>query len=172
MKHLICNECINMVKTRLELWKIKYINVGLGCIELPEDLSNEDYKRLIDYLKSNSLEILNKKNSIRIERVKAEAIEMINNMEDVSKEKFSVFIAEKLDLSYNYIYVLFKDITGINIQDFIDLLKIEKIKELLLKRTISLTEIAYQMHFSSVQYICLFFKNKTNYTTSFFLLNN
>ncbi len=161
-----------MVKTRLELWGIKYIKVGLGCIELPEDLSNEDYKRLIDFLKSNGLKVLNKKNSIRIEKVKAEAIEMINNMEDVSKEKFSVFIAGKLDLSYNYIYVLFKDITGINIQHFIDLLKIEKIKELLLKRNITLTEIAYQMHFSSVQYICLFFKNKTKNTTGYFLLNN
>ena len=169
---MICIECINMVKARLDLWRIKYIKVEHGCIELPEDLSNEDYKRLIGYLKSIGLKILKEKNSIRIERVKTEAIEMINNMEDVSKEKFSVFIAGKLDLSYNYIYFLFKDITGINIQDFIDILKIEKIKELLLKRTITLTEIAYQMHFSSVQYICLFFKNKTKYTTGFFLLNN
>ena len=170
--NMICCECINMVKARLDSSKIRYINVEFGCIELYEDLSKEEYKNLIDYLKSIGLEILKEKNCIRIERVKTEAIEMINNMEDVSNQKFSYLIAQKLDLSYNYIYFLFKDITGINIQDFIDLLKIEKIKELLLKRTITLTEIAYQMHFSSVQYICLFFKNKTKYTTGFFLLNN
>ena len=50
--NMICCECINMVKARLDSSKIRYINVEFGCIELYEDLSKEKYKSLIDYLKS------------------------------------------------------------------------------------------------------------------------
>jgi len=63
---------------------------------------------------------------------------------------------------------IFSEVNGTTIQQFIIIHKIEKVKELLLYEELSLTEIAYKMHYSSVSHLSKQFKRVTGLTPSFY----
>ena len=57
---------------------------------------------------------------------------------------------------------------GYTIQQFIILNKIEKVKELILYNELNLTEIAYQLNYSSVAHLSYQFKKITGLAPSFY----
>jgi AraC-like DNA-binding protein len=59
-------------------------------------------------------------------------------------------------------------VQGITIEKFFIYHKIERVKELLVYDKLSLTEIAYNMHYSSVSHLSTQFKKVTGLTPSFF----
>jgi AraC-like DNA-binding protein len=63
---------------------------------------------------------------------------------------------------------LFSEVKGITIQQFIINHKIERAKELLLYDELTLTEIAYRLHYSSVAHLSNQFKKVTGLTPSHF----
>jgi AraC-like DNA-binding protein len=61
-------------------------------------------------------------------------------------------------------------VKGITIQQFIITHKIEKVKELLLYDELTLTEIAYKLHYSSVAHLSNQFKKITGLSPSYYKL--
>jgi len=62
----------------------------------------------------------------------------------------------------------FSETKGITIEHYILLHKIEKVKELLIYDELSLSEIAWKMHYSSVAHLSNQFKKVTGLTPTFF----
>lgn len=86
---------------------------------------------------------------------------------DVSKEKklpSVMYIAEKINLSPNYLSDLLKKETGMNAQDHIHYYLIEEAKEILLTTDKNISEIAYSLGFEYPQYFSKLFKQKTGNT--------
>ncbi len=69
-------------------------------------------------------------------------------------------------MTYNSLSKLFSERTGHTLEKYIILLKIEKAKELLSYNEYTLSEIAYMMGYSSVQYLSNQFRQITGYTVS------
>jgi len=69
---------------------------------------------------------------------------------------------------YTYLANTFSEVQGITIEKFFIAHKIERVKELLVYNELSLTEIAYQMHYSSVAHLSAQFKKVTGLTPSHF----
>ena len=63
---------------------------------------------------------------------------------------------------------LFSDIEGTTIEKYLITQKIEKVKELLVYNELSLSEIAYQLNYSSVSYLSNQFKKITGLSPSQF----
>ena len=63
---------------------------------------------------------------------------------------------------------LFSDVQGTTIEQFIISHKIERIKELIIYNELSITEIAYQMNYSSVSHLSNQFKKITGLSPSHF----
>jgi AraC-like DNA-binding protein len=80
----------------------------------------------------------------------------------------SKYLSEKLGYDYTYMSNIFTKMKGVTIQQFIIMHKIEKIKELLLYDELSLSEISYKLHYSSVAHLSNQFKNITGVTPSFY----
>jgi AraC-like DNA-binding protein len=59
-------------------------------------------------------------------------------------------------------------VKGRTIQQYIIMHKIERVKELLLYNELSLTEISYRLHYSSVAHLSNQFKKITGLTPTFF----
>ena len=78
------------------------------------------------------------------------------------------YISGKLNYDYTYLSNIFSEVKGINIQHFIIIHKIERVKELLLYDELNLTEIAYKLHYSSVAHLSNQFKKMTGLTPSHF----
>lgn len=72
------------------------------------------------------------------------------------------YIANKLNLSANYLSDMLRTITGQNTQQHIHNKLIDKAKDILTTSDLSVSEIAYQLGFEHPQSFSKLFKSKTN----------
>lgn len=156
------------VKEELKKLGLHFIFVDLGEIEIMETLNDEQTSQLKKGLLISGLELMDDKRAILIEKIKNVIIEMIHNLNDSTKVNHSDYISEKMDLDYTYISNIFSEVKGITIQQYIIVHKIEKVKELLLYGKFNLTEIAYQLNYSSVAHLSNQFKKITGFPPSHF----
>jgi len=93
---------------------------------------------------------------------------MVYNSDTEVQVKSSVYLSEKLGHSYGYLSNLFSEVTYTSVENFIILQKIEYTKQLIINENKSLTEIAFQLNYSSVEHLSTQFKNTTGITPSAF----
>jgi AraC-like DNA-binding protein len=142
--------------------------VDLGMAETNQELTQEQITLLSRNLRKSGLELMESKKAILIEKIKNIITEMIHYSEEELKINFSDFLAEKLDYNYTYLANVFSDVTGITIERYVIAHKIERVKELLLYDELSLTEISYKLHYTSVAHLSSQFKKVTGLTPSYF----
>ena len=70
-------------------------------------------------------------------------------------------MAVKTELDNTYLANHFSEVTGITIEHYMIFHKIERVKELLLYDELNLTEISYQLNYSSVAHLSNQFKKVT-----------
>lgn len=168
IKYMVSLRCKLMVKEELLKLGLHYVNVDLGTIEVLENMSNEQREQLKRNLLKSGLELLDDNKSILIEKIKNVITEMIHYAEEVPKVNYSDYISEKLDYDYTYLANTFSEVKGITIQQYIILNKIERVKELLIYDELTLTEISYRLHYSSVAHLSNQFKKITGLTPTFY----
>jgi PAS domain S-box-containing protein len=90
--------------------------------------------------------------SLLIEKIIAAIDDMITADELIITNN-SDYISAQLNYDYTYLSNVFSEVKGITIQQYIITRKIEKVKELILHGELNLTEIAYNMQYSSVAHL-------------------
>ncbi|GAA4232593.1 hypothetical protein GCM10022291_07670 [Postechiella marina] len=140
---------------------------GINEIELDDNLSSEKQNELFNALNHYHIEVIEDKKIAIIERIKNSIDEMLNN-EDAQLINSSDFLADKLNYSYTYLSTLFSEATYTSIENYIILRKVDKVKSLLLKTDLTLTEIAFKLNYSSVAHLSGQFKKTTGLTPSTF----
>ncbi len=157
-----------MVKVELEKLNISYMSIDLGVVEILEGLSVEKRKLLNENLMLSGLELLDDKKSILIERIRNVIINMIHHSDSLPTLNYSEFISDKLGYDYTYLANIFSEVTGVTIQQYIIINRVERAKELILYNELTLTEIAFQLNYSNVAHLSTQFKKITGLTPSFF----
>ncbi|MEO8960418.1 MAG: AraC family transcriptional regulator [Ginsengibacter sp.] len=170
IKYMVSLRCKMMVKDELKRLGLKYINVDMGVVEMLDDISGEQRIKLKENLMKSGLELLDDNKSILIERIKTVIIEMIHYDDELPQINYSEYLSEKLNHNYTYLANIFSEVTGTNIQHYIIIHKIEKVKELLLYNELNLTEISYKLGYSSVGHLSNQFKKITGLSPSFYKL--
>lgn len=168
IKYMVSLRCKMLVKEELKKLGMDYVIVDLGMVELLEDITPQQHDQLKENLLRSGLELLDDNKSILIDKIKNVIIEMVHYMDELPKVNYSDYISEKLNYDYTYLSNIFSEVKGITIQQFIIIHKIERVKELLLYNELNLTEIAYQLHYSSVAHLSNQFKKVTGLSPSFF----
>ncbi|HEY1045761.1 MAG TPA: helix-turn-helix domain-containing protein [Bacteroidia bacterium] len=168
IKFMVSLRCKNLVKEELNRIGIDFAIIELGMFELPQKLSDSQIKSLKANLAFSGLELLEDKKAILIEKIKNAIVEMIHFEVDLPKQNYSDYLSEKLGYDYTYLSNIFSMVNGMTIQHFIIINKIEKIKELLLYNELSLSEISFQLHYSSAAHMSNQFKKITGLTPSYF----
>jgi AraC-like DNA-binding protein len=168
IKYMVSIRCKMLVKSELEKLNLPYTTVELGEVNLTGNITAEQKSQLNKALKRSGLELMDDKRAILIERIKNVIIEMVHYAEEAPLTKFSSYLSEKLNHDYTYLANLFSEVQGTTIEHFIITHKIERVKELLVYDELSLTEIAYRMHYSSVGHLSNQFKKITGLTPSHF----
>jgi AraC-like DNA-binding protein len=168
IKNMVCIRCKMVVKEELNNLGLTFVIVELGEVEILETMLEEQRLLLKHALLKSGLELMDDKRSMLIEKIKNVITELIHYTEEVPRVNFSDFLAEKLNYDYTYLANLFSEVEGTTIEHHIIAHKIERVKELLVYDELSLTEIAYKMHYSSVAHLSNQFKKVTGLTTSHF----
>ena len=157
-----------VVKSELDKLGLHYAMVGLGEVDVKENITAELNEQLKTALLKSGLELMEDKKAILIEKIKNVIIEMIHYAEETPKTNFSDFLSTKLNQDYNHLAILFSEATGTTIEHYIIAHKIERVKELLLYHEFNLTEISYKLNYSSVAHLSSQFKKVTGLTPTFF----
>lgn len=168
IKYMVSLRCKMLVKEELKKFGLRYISVDLGTVEILEDITQEQREQIKANLLKSGLELLDNKKSILIEKIKNVIVEMVHYSDELPKMNYSDFISQKLGLDYTYLANMFSEVKGITIQQFIIIHKIERVKELLLYDELTLTEISYQLHYSSVAHLSNQFKKITGLSPSYY----
>lgn len=161
IKYMVSTRCKMAVKEELKKLGLHYIVVDLGEVEIMETLASDQVEALKAALLPSGLELMDDKRAVLIEKIQNVITEMVHHSGEVPKVNYSDFISEKLKYDYTYLSNLFSEVKGITIQQFIIVHKIERVKELLCYEELSLTEIAYKLHYSSVAHLSNQFKKVT-----------
>ena len=165
---MVSIRCKMIVKSELAKISIHHADIQLGEVDVKKDLSAADYAKFNTALKKFGFELLEDKRSKLIEKIKNVIVEMVHYADELPKTNFSDYLAEKLGLDYTYLSNLFSEVQGITIEHFIIYNKIEKVKELLVYDELTLTQISYKLHYSSVGHLSNQFKKITGLTPSHF----
>lgn len=167
IKNMVCQRCITAVHNVVVNSGAKITDIRLGEVDLHCDISEQQKELIRNGLRAIGFELIDDKRSRLIEQIKNTIVQHIHHSQDEQiKITFSDYLAEKIGRDYNYLSSLFSEVEGITIEKYMILQRIERVKELLVYGELTLSEIAYQLGYSSVAHLSGQFKKVTGLTPS------
>jgi len=166
VKNLNLKTAALLLSDKLEDSGFSVVRIVPGIITL-QRLSAGDEQKLDEILKKYGFEIIKERDQVLVEEIKQAVIELIhymNNMNSVVRK--SEYIVEKLGKSYSHLSRVFSKHEPMTLEKYIIFQKIERIKDLIDQDEYTLSEIAYMMDYSSVQYLSNQFKKITGYSVT------
>jgi len=165
---MVSIRCIIVVRDALEKLGIQYSEVTLGEVVLQENISQIQLDQIKSTLLLLDLELLEDKKTILVQQIKTLIINLIYHTDEPLVQNLSVHLSNQLHYDYTYMSNLFSSQLGLTIERFYICHKIERVKELLLYKELSLTDIAFKLHYSSVAHLSAQFKRITGVTPTRF----
>lgn len=169
VKNMVCNRCIKTVTGIFSDQGATVCSIRLGVVGLQSALSDEQLNTVRRELEKEGFELLDDQRSKIIEQIKNTIITLVHQGElDEQKENLSVLLSRKLHRDYHYLSNLFSSVEDATIEQYFILQKIERAKELLVYNELTLSQISFQLGYSSVAHLSAQFKKVTGFTPSAF----
>lgn len=167
IKNMVCQCCMRVIREDLEKAGIVVEEIHLGRATITYDesqISKEDIRKVLN---DTGTDLIESRDQRLVEEIKQGVFELIHQMNNVdSIVRKSEYLVGKTGLSYPYLSRIFSSFEHITLEKFIILNKIERIKELIDQEELTLSEMAYIMDYSSVQYLSNQFRQVTGMTVS------
>lgn len=163
---MVCSRCKMVVKSELEKLGLHPLAVDLGEVEIADELQGYQRQDVHVALQKFGFALLDDKRSIIIERIKNLIVDLVQNKNSQLKINLSDYLSRELNHDYTYITNLFTQVEGTTIEQYFIAQKIERVKELLVYDEMTLSEISYQLNYSSVSHLSKQFKKVTGLTPS------
>ncbi len=174
IKNMVCNRCVRVVREELEKIGLNVSKVELGIATINLTGENIQYDLIQSTLQKEGFELIEDHKASIIEHIKHLIINEIhhNKAEKPASQNFSDFLVKKIGYEYSYLSNLFSSVEKTTIEKYIIAQKIERTKALLLNGEVNLSEIAWQLDYSSVAHLSNQFKQVEGITPSEFKRNN
>lgn len=174
IKNMVCNRCVRVVREELEKIGLSVSKVELGIATINLSGVGTQYGLIQNTLQKAGFELIEDHKASIIESIKHLVINEIHHhkAEKPASQNFSDFLVRKIGYEYSYLSTLFSSVEKTTIEKYIIAQKIERTKALLLNGEISLSEIAWQLDYSSVAHLSNQFKQVEGTTPSEFKRNN
>lgn len=169
IKNMVCQRCQMVVKAELERLGLHPVNVALGEAAISETtLTKAQERQVAEALRTVGFELIDDKRSKLIEQIKKFIINTIHYSDEPPTKNYSELLSKHLHYDYSHLSNLFSAVEGITIEHYIINQKIEKVKEMLVYDEYSLSQIAFQLGYSSTSHLSSQFKKLTGFTPSSF----
>jgi len=170
IKNMVCHRCLLAVENIFQKASIKIQKAVLGIVYITENISEKQYKNISFELNAIGLELIDNNASNIIERIKHLVIKKARNeVEDKERKmNISAYLSQNLYHEYTYLSSLFSSAEGRTIENFFICQRIEKVKELLVYNEMTLSDISFEMEYSSTAHLSNQFKQITGFTPSHF----
>jgi YesN/AraC family two-component response regulator len=168
IKNMVCPRCIETVGGIFHDLNIEISKIQLGEVSISKSINAEKEILLKDRLLEKGFELLEDNKSRLIGNIKSIIIDQIHYSKEPIHVNFSFLLSEKLEHDYSYLSRLFSMVEGKTIEKFILAQKIERAKELIFYNELTVSEIAFQMNYSSAAHLSSQFKRETGMTPTEF----
>lgn len=170
VKNMVCHRCVLSVEDILQKESISFDKVIFGEMYLKEELSADKKERLVKRFAEVGFELIDNRSSALVEKIKQLIIKKARNEADEkdSHLKLSHYLSGKINHEYTYLSSLFSSVEGRTIENYFIEQRIEKAKELLVYGQLTLSQIAFDLEYSSVAHLSAQFKKITGLTPSYF----
>ncbi|MGL4852218.1 MAG: helix-turn-helix domain-containing protein [Phocaeicola sp.] len=168
IKNMVCDRCTMVVKNIFSQQAIAIQQIVLGEVSLTSPLSPTQLERLKESLEAVGFEVIDNRRSKLIEQVKNNIRELVHRKEGALKVNLSDYLSLQVNQEYASLSSLFSEVEGVTIEKYYIAQKIERVKELLMYDDLSLSEIAYQLNYSSTAHLSNQFKKVTGLTPTFY----
>ncbi|HPI00156.1 MAG TPA: AraC family transcriptional regulator [Chitinophagaceae bacterium] len=165
---MVCSRCKMVVKAEIEKAGLQPVSIELGEVEIKETLTSKQLQQLNTSMKALGFELIDDKKVQTIEKIKNAIVTLVHHSDNTIKTNLSAYITSQIHQDYNYLSNLFSEVEGTTIEKYFITHRIEKVKELLVYNELSLSEIAFQLGYSSVAYLSNQFKKITGLTPTYF----
>ncbi len=167
IRNLVSNCCMILLRERLEDAGITVSHLQPGKVSISYDHGDYNHKLTREIIRGIGMEILENREKVLVENIKQAVIELIHHLNNVdSIVRKSDYLVEKIGYSYQHLSKTFSAHEPVTLERYIILQKIERIKELIDNQEFTLSEIAFMMDYSSVQYLSNQFHKITGMTVS------
>ena len=165
---MVCHRCLLAVEDVLMRSAIPFNKVITGEIHLSGKIGQQQIDLLKTSLASIGLELIDNRMSGLIEKIKQLVIKKARNEveEKENKTKLSIYLSQNLHHEYTYLSSFFSSVEGRTIENYFIEQRIEKVKELLVYNEMTLSEISFELEYSSVAHLSNQFKKITGFTPS------
>jgi len=160
--------CIKVVKEELDKLGVQCKTPELGRVEIQETVTAEKLQLIDAALRNVGLEILSNNKTLLVEKVKKVIHQLVYLSDDLPKQNFSEVITREINRNYTYLSSLFSCMTGVKIEKYIIIQKIERVKDLMVYSKLSLNDITYLLKYSSVAHLSNQFKRITGMTPAYY----
>ncbi|MEQ8357844.1 MAG: AraC family transcriptional regulator [Cytophagales bacterium] len=167
IKNMVCSHCAEVLEEKLLSADFEVKKIELGELTLADPITDVEYQRLIKVVNTNGFEIINDQGSKLVEQIKQLIIQLVRTNKELDG-KLSEYLSSQLNKEYQYLSRLFSNVEGKSIERYYILQKIERAKELIVYGEQNLTEIAYELGYSSQQHFSRQFKKETGLSPSHF----
>lgn len=170
VKNMVCHRCVLSVEDILHKAAIPFQHVTFGEIHLHDPLTTDQTALLSARLKDVGFELIDNQMSGLIEKIKMLVIQRARN-ENKGKEtriNLSTYLSETLHYEYTHLSSIFSSVEGRTIENYFIEQRIERAKELLIYGQMTLSEIAFELDYSSPAHLSTQFKKTTGLTPSHF----
>jgi len=172
IKGMVCRRCLVTVKDVFMREGFTVTKINLGEVNYHSFQEAASLAKVKAFLLSEGFEVLDDKQSLLMIQVKG----LIAGQWDHSgadraqpgNKNLSTLIGEALDTDYEALSTLFSATEGTTLEHYAIGKRIEKAQQLLLQSRLSLTDIAYQLGYSSVHHFSNQFKKTTGLSPSDF----
>jgi AraC-like DNA-binding protein len=171
VKNMVCQRCVQAVENSLFGNQIPFKKVELGEVHFTELPNPEKFKNWVASITALGFELIDNKRSRIAAQIKTHLINLVHYRDKdqaVPNVNLSVWLSNEMGMDYSYLSNLFSSIEQVTIEKFYILQKIEKVKEQLVYDELSLSQIADELGYSSVQHLSNQFKKVTGFSTTHF----
>ncbi len=166
LRNMMCDCCMKLIRLQLSLLAVEVVKAKLGDVTVaytPEKVPLSEIEKVFTL---NGFEIILDKDSQLVEDIKRVVIELVHYSTYNAMVRNSDFLVSRFDKSYQHLSTVFSKHEHLTLEKYIILQRIEKVKELIQMDEQSLSEIAFMMGYSSVQYLSTQFKQITGYSVT------
>lgn len=167
IRNMACESCKAILRDALIKLNLNPIKIELGEAEIKGDLTEYKKNRLDAIINKVGLQLVENKGEILIEEIKKNCLEYAFS-DRQKKINISDFLSLKLNKDYKYLSNVFSEVELCTIVHYINMIKMEKAKEMILFEDHNFSEIAAQLNYNNLASFSTQFKKITGFSPSHF----
>jgi len=163
-----CHCCLRLLQLELERAGMSLVKSELGDVVISYDPQKIHLQEVVSFINDIGFEVVEDRESLLAEELKRTVIELVHHSTYNAMVRNSDFLVGRFNKSYQYLSSVFSKHESITLEKFIIRQRIAKAMELIQSGDLTLSEIAYMMGYSSVQYLSTQFKDVAGVSVSDF----